>query len=239
MPCVVPLDKKMDLSFFAFRQVGVFPDELIESLKLFSYFCEDLGCVYSAVFKCVHGNLIVWYGAWIKRPEDERRLLYDHLVSTLERASHLGALLDHGFFETYAGMSKDGRSAVRFVKGDTVWMAAMTPNGDDPAKLSYACMAVFKSCYLHEEGVAAGACFTCLDKPMVASVQLWRSLFDCYSWLIRSSHRTSVRPFLAHLSDDCEFELFTVVFVSSDELPPLQLLPSPTRRAISAGPGQL
>ncbi|CAA6669909.1 unnamed protein product [Spirodela intermedia] len=220
MPCFVPFNgKKMDLSFFVFRHVGVFAEELIEALKFFSFFCEDLGCIYSATFKSIHGNMIVWYGAWVKRPDAQRRLLIDHLISVLEKVSHLAVLLDHGFFESYVGESKDGRSALRFVTGDTVSMAAMTPISGDPENLSYACMALLNG----------GACFSCLDKPMVASMQVWKSLHDCYAWLINSDYRTNIRPYLSHLANDCEYEVFNVVFVSSDELLPVQLLPSPAK----------
>uniref|UniRef100_A0A1D1ZL33 Serine incorporator 4 n=1 Tax=Anthurium amnicola TaxID=1678845 RepID=A0A1D1ZL33_9ARAE len=226
MPCFVPFDgRELVLSFFAFRHVGVFAEELVDALKVFSFYTEDLGCIYSSVFKSIHGNMVIWYGAWIKRPDVQRKQLRDQLVSALANLSHLGILIEFGFFESYAGESKDGRRVAKFTTGDTISMTAMEPISRDTADLSYASLALLKSYYMKNDGVAAGACFVCLDKPLVATMQLWKSLQACYSWLIDSGYRKNVRPYYSHLSHNPEYEVFKVMYVSTDELLAITLLP--------------
>ncbi|MQM06854.1 hypothetical protein Taro_039690 [Colocasia esculenta] len=228
MPCFVPFSNKdLQLSFFIFRHVDVSADDLLDALKLFSFFTEDLGCIYSSIFKTIHGNMIVWYGAWIRRPDLQRRMLSDHLISALANVSHLAVLLDYGFFESYVGESKDGRPFAKFLSGDTISMSAMTPNSSEAmADLSYACIALLKSYYLKNDGITAGVCFSCLDKPMLASMQVWKSLDSCYAWLINSNYRKNIRPYISPLSSDAQYEVFKVMYVSTDELLGINLLPS-------------
>lgn len=59
MPCFVPFNNKnLDITFFVFKSVGVFVEDLIDALKYFSFFSENHGCTNSAVFKSIHGNLV-------------------------------------------------------------------------------------------------------------------------------------------------------------------------------------
>lgn len=138
----------------------------------------------------------------------------------------MAVLLDYGFFESYAGESKDGRPLAKFVTGDIVSMAAMTPISGDTTDLSYACLALLKSYYLKNDGIAAGACSRCLDKPMVACMQVWKSLDACYAWFINSDYRKNVRPYISNLSHDAQYDVFKVMYVSTDELLAITLLPS-------------
>lgn len=197
---------------------------------------------------------IIWYGAWIKRPSEKRKMLMSTLVSTKVKSirilllltiighnpplllffhkqkstvnanlSHLAILLDYGFFEAYAGESKDEKgglinTAAKFATGDTISMTAVLPKSEDVSELSYACLAVMRSCFLRMEGVVSGVCFKCLDKPMVASLHVWKSLHSCYSWLLTSDHRKLISPYINHLSARVDYDLFRVEYVSSDDV---------------------
>ncbi|XP_058091306.1 uncharacterized protein LOC131237492 [Magnolia sinica] len=230
MPCFVPFsNRNLDISFFVFRPVGLFSDELIEALKYFSFCCEDHGCTYSSVFKSIHGNLVIWYGAWLKRSNEKKKQLTATLISALANISNLAVLMDYGFFESYAGESKDGHPAAKFSSGDTISMCSMLPCSDDLSDLSYACLAVLKSCFLKMEGVSAGVCFRCHDRPRVACLHVWKSLHSCYAWFLSSNYRKTLSPFLDHLYVDIKYDVFRVVYVSSDDTLNLRVFPpSPT-----------
>ncbi|KAG9439387.1 hypothetical protein H6P81_019552 [Aristolochia fimbriata] len=225
MPCLVPFgSRNLDISFFVFRPTGVVVEELVEALKWFSFCAEDHGCAYSALFKSIHGNLIIWYGAWIKRSEEKKKLLNASLLSTLTKVSSLAILLDYGFFEPYAGESKDGHSYTKISTGDTVSMTAMSPNSHGVEALSYACLAVLRSIYIKTEGVSSAICFQCNDKPMVATMHVWKSLQSCYTWLLKSDPRKTIAPYVKHLAASVEYDVFRVVFVSNDDIINLRFL---------------
>ncbi|XP_068655563.1 uncharacterized protein [Aristolochia californica] len=225
MPCLVPFDNRnLDTSFFVFRPTGVVVEELIEALQWFSFYAEDHGCAYSALFKSIHGNLVIWYGAWIKRSEEKKKLLKASLLSALTKVSSLAILLDYGFFEPYAGESKDGLRNTKFSTGDTVSMTAMCPNSHGLEALSYACLAVLKSISIKMEGVSSVVCFQCHDKPRVASMHVWKSLQSCYSWLLSSDHRRTIAPYVKHLAATIEYDVFRVVYVSNDDIINFRLL---------------
>ncbi|KAK1308408.1 hypothetical protein QJS10_CPA09g00650 [Acorus calamus] len=200
MPCLVPFnDEEVELSFFAFRPVGLFAEEVVEALKWFSFYNESqLGCAFSCVMKSIHGSM----------------------VSTLSSISNLAILLDHGFLGAYAGQNKDGRSssAAKFSLGDAVSVYNIFPKNDNNELLSYACMAILRSFLPTMEGVASGLCFNRKDKPMVSCLHVWRSLFDCYSWLLTSDPQTKTLPYLSEVSEDVEYDVFRVVYVSGDEV---------------------
>lgn len=152
-------------------------------------------------------------------------LLFFHKQKSAVNAnlSHLAILLDYGFFEAYAGESKDEKgglinTAAKFATGDTISMTAILPKSEDVSDLSYACLAVMRSCFLRMEGVVSGVCFKCLDKPMVASLHVWKSLHSCYSWLLTSDHRKLISPYINHLSSRVDYDLFRVEYVSSDDV---------------------
>ncbi|XP_057510461.1 uncharacterized protein LOC130792886 isoform X2 [Actinidia eriantha] len=84
MGCFVPFNNRnLDLSFYVFRPMVVLVDELVESLKHFSLCTESLGCVHSAVFRSIHGNMIIWYGAWMKRSNENKELLNETLKCSI------------------------------------------------------------------------------------------------------------------------------------------------------------
>ncbi|XP_068656843.1 uncharacterized protein [Aristolochia californica] len=225
MPCLVPFDNRnLDISFFVFRPTGVVVEELVEALKWFSFCAEDHGCAYSALFKSIHGNLIIWYGAWRKRSEEKKKLLKASLLSSLTKVSYLAILLDYGFFEPYAGESKDGLHNTKISTGDIVSMTAMPPNSHGLEALSYACLAVLKSVFLKMEGVSSAVCFQCHDRPMVASIHVWKSLESCYTWLLSSDHRRTISPYVNHLAATVEYDVFKVVYVSNDDIINLRFL---------------
>ncbi|KAJ8510894.1 hypothetical protein OPV22_001328 [Ensete ventricosum] len=236
MPCFVPFDnKKLDVSFFAFRPTGVFADELVDAMKYFSFHAEDLGCVYSSVLRSIHGNMILWYGAWLRRSPDNRKMLNDALLSVLEELSTMGVLLHHGFFEAFFGESKDGSSVAKFSSGDTIFLTAMASTPRDVADLSYACLALHRSFFAKTDGLSAGVLLRCNDQPVVAALMVWKSLHACYSWLLRSDYRNTILPYFSHLSQDSQFDVFKVVYVNCDEI--LNVSPFPPQ-TIGGGDGE-
>ncbi|KAK8941562.1 hypothetical protein KSP40_PGU008377 [Platanthera guangdongensis] len=218
MPCFVPFNSSLDLTFFVLRSVNVLDDEIIHAMKLFSVQAEDLGCVSSSVMKSIHGNLVVWYGAWMKRSEENRCMLRTALLSAMENLSHLGILIDHGFYGVRAGESKDGGANARFSSGDTVLLSGMIPaSADDTDDLLHACMSILRSSFKDVKGSRAGVCLQCRDRPMVAILHVWESLQACYSWLIAADYRNNIRPYITSFSNDAQFDIFKVVYVSSDD----------------------
>ncbi|XP_057510460.1 uncharacterized protein LOC130792886 isoform X1 [Actinidia eriantha] len=126
MGCFVPFNNRnLDLSFYVFRPMVVLVDELVESLKHFSLCTESLGCVHSAVFRSIHGNMIIWYGAWMKRSNENKELLNETLLSMLTNVSSMAILIDYSFFDAYAGESRNGSPAAKFFTGDTISMNAI------------------------------------------------------------------------------------------------------------------
>ncbi|XP_058071548.1 uncharacterized protein LOC131220748 isoform X2 [Magnolia sinica] len=204
MPCFVPFHgRNLDISFFVFKPIGLFAEELIEALKYVSFCSEDHGCAYSSVFKSLHGNL----------------------KSALANVSSMAILLDYSFFEPYAGESKDGHPIARFSSGDTISMNSMLPASDDLTDLSYASVTLLKSCFLKMDGVTAGVCFRCYDRPRVACLQVWKSVHSCYSWLLNSNFRKTISPYLDQLYVDLKCDVFRVVYVSSDDLVNIRFFP--------------
>ncbi|PKU76008.1 hypothetical protein MA16_Dca006055 [Dendrobium catenatum] len=258
MPCFVPFKNNLDLTFFVLRSVSILDDEIIHSMKCFSFQAEDLGCVYSSVMKSIHGNLviiivhndetfaarifslfnlfktsfgtaflllykaalgiIVWYGAWIKRSEENRHILNKTLLSAIEDLSHLAVLIQHGFYSVYAGESKDGQQNARFSTGDTILLCGMVPASEDSSDLSYACMAILRSSFNNVEASTAGVCLQCRDRPMVAMLHVWKSLQSCYTWLITANYRRTIRPYISNFSYEAQFDIFKVIYVSSDDV---------------------
>ncbi|KAL4627653.1 hypothetical protein ACB092_05G180400 [Castanea dentata] len=220
MACFVPFNNRnLDICFFIFRPTVVLVDEFIDALKQFSLCTETLGCVQNSIFKSIHGNMIIWYGAWLKRSCENKESLSTSLVSMLTNISSMAILVEHSFFDAYAGESRDGFSAVRFSTGDTVSMnAAMTSDGGDLNDLSYACLALFKSRFLKMEGVAAGVCLKCQSSPSVACLYVWKSLQFCYSWILNSDQRSSMLPYLDRHSLEFKYDIFKVVYVNGDNV---------------------
>jgi hypothetical protein len=236
MACFVPFNgRDLDISLFIFRPTVVLVDEFVDDLKQFSLCTESLGCVQNSIFKSIHGNMIIWYGAWLKRSCENKEALSTSLVSMLTNISSKGILIEHSFFDAYDGGSKDGFSGARFSTGDTISMnAAISSDEHDLNHLSYACLALFKSCFLKMEGVAAGVCLRCQSKPRVACLYVWKSIQFCYSWILNSDHRSSILPYLDNLSLDFKYDIFRVVYVSGDNVQKFQFS-SPTEMLENGG----
>ncbi|XP_042520385.1 uncharacterized protein LOC122093902 [Macadamia integrifolia] len=208
------------------RPVVVFTEELVDALTHFSVCSESLGCVYSSIFKSIHGNMIIWYGAWMKRSDDQKKLLHETLLSKLQHITSMAILLDNSFFNAYAGESKNGFPAAKFSTGDTILVNTMDlrSNGFDD-NLPYLCLALFKSYFLKMEGLAAGVCFQCEDRPRVACLYVWKSLQACYSWLLNSDYRNTIHLYLEPFSPNIKYDIFKVVYVNSEDELNLGLFP--------------
>ncbi|RVW89914.1 hypothetical protein CK203_036581 [Vitis vinifera] len=82
MPCFVPFsNRNLDISILVFIPMVVVVDDLIDALKLFSSSTESMGCVHSSIFRSIHGNMIIWYGAWMKRSSENKEFLHAAFVS--------------------------------------------------------------------------------------------------------------------------------------------------------------
>ncbi|XP_077242237.1 uncharacterized protein LOC143882664 isoform X2 [Tasmannia lanceolata] len=198
---------------FRFLPVGVFVDDLIEVLKCFSFHSEYHGCAYSSVLQSIHGNLI----------------------SALTNVSSMAMLVEYGFFDTYAGESKDGLPVAKFTTSDTISMGSMLPSSDDLSDLSYASLAVLKSCFLKMDGASSVVCFRSYDKPRVGCLHVWKSLHSCYSWLLGSDYRNTMSPYVNHLSIKFLYDIFRVVYVSNDNV--LNIQSFPPRQALKNSEG--
>ncbi|PON82338.1 hypothetical protein TorRG33x02_218330 [Trema orientale] len=218
MACFIPFNNRnLDISFFAFRPTVVLVGDLIEALKHFSLCAESLGCVQSSLLQSIHGNMILWYGAWLKKSCENKESLTATLLSMLTSISSMAILVEHSFFDSYAGESRNGGSAAKFCTGDTISMsvASLSAN-NDMNDLSYACLAIFKSGFLNMEGVTSGVCLKCKNKPAAACFFVWKGLQFCYSWLLSTDQRSSVLPYLERFSLDLKYDIFRVVYVSGD-----------------------
>lgn len=59
MTCFFPYNSRnLDTSFFIFRPTIVIVDDVVEALKHFSFSTQNLGCVQSAIFRSIHGNMV-------------------------------------------------------------------------------------------------------------------------------------------------------------------------------------
>ncbi|CAL5345413.1 unnamed protein product [Camellia sinensis] len=222
MACFVPFNNKnLEISFYAFRPMVVLVDELLDALKHFSLSTSSLGCLHSAVFRSIHGNMIIWYGAWMKRSNENKKLLNATLLSMLANVSSMAILVDHSFSDACVGESRDGSSAVRFSTGDTISMnAIILPKDDDINDLPYACLAIFRSRFAKMDGAVSGVCFKCQNQKQTRAVSLfvWKSLQLCYSWILTSDYRKTILPYFDNLPLQFKYDIFRVVYVSSDDV---------------------
>lgn len=151
-------------------------------------------------------------------PNPHKPLICSQL-SMLANISSMAILVEHTFFDSYAGDSRDGGLAAKLCRGDTISMsiAALTV-GNDMNDLSYACLALFKSSFLKLEGVTSGVCLKCQSKPTVACFYVWKSLQSCYSWILCTNQRNSMLPYLDRFPLDLKYDIFRVVYVSGDNV---------------------
>ncbi|KAH7545187.1 uncharacterized protein LOC107413941 [Ziziphus jujuba] len=224
MACFMPFNNRnLDVSFFAFRPTVVLVDDLLDALKHLSLCTETLGCVQSSLIQSIHGNMIIWYGAWLKKSSEDKESLTVTLISMLKNISSMAILVEHTFFDAYAGESRDGSSAAKFYRGDTISISLAVPSSGDFDDLSYACLALFKSHFLKMDGVSAGVCLKCkTTKPTIACFYVWKSLHSCYSWILSRDLRKSTLPYLERFGLDIKYDIFRVVYVSGDNALNLQ-----------------
>ncbi|XP_076885378.1 uncharacterized protein LOC143534889 [Bidens hawaiensis] len=114
-------NNNLDIFMCVLRPTVAIVDDLVDTLKHFSFFTERLGCIHSSIFKSIHGNMIIWYGAWIKRSDDNKELLHDNLFSALKNLHNMAVLVNHNFMAAYGGEAKDGSPAAKFSTGDTIY----------------------------------------------------------------------------------------------------------------------
>lgn len=146
----------------------------------------------------------------------------------LNSTSSMAILIDHSFIDAYVGESRDSSSAIRFHTGDIISMhagSAAADSASDIDDLSYACLAVFKSRFPKMEGAAAGVCFRYQAKPKVVCLCVWKSIQLCYSWILSADQRKAILPYLDRFSADIKYDIFRVVYVSSDSVLKFQSFP--------------
>ncbi|XP_061370040.1 uncharacterized protein LOC133312787 isoform X3 [Gastrolobium bilobum] len=168
MACSVPFhNKNLDVSFFVFKPTIVIVDNVVHGLKQFSLNTESLGCIQSSIFRSIHGNMIIWYGAWQKQSSKEKEQLKSTLISMLSNISSMAVLVEHSFLEAYAGESRDGSSTAKFSNGDIISLNSAVTTSSDQNDLCYAVLAIFRSRFAKIEGITAGLCLKGQSKPIV------------------------------------------------------------------------
>ncbi|KAI3466847.1 hypothetical protein Pfo_023510 [Paulownia fortunei] len=237
MACYVPFNNRnLDVSFFLFRPIVVHADDLVEALKQFSSYTESLGCVHSSIFRSIHGNMIIWYGAWMKRTNEKKQMLIAALLSMLTNVANMAILTDHSFFDAYAGESRDCSPAAKFFTGDIVSLssATLSANRLNENSVSYACLAIFKDRFHKTDGARAGVCFKSQSMPRIVGLIVWKSLQFCYSYILTSDYRKTLLPYLDGFDLDVKYDVFRVVYVSGDNNV-LKLQSSPQHRVLENG----
>ncbi|MCD9645420.1 hypothetical protein HAX54_034303 [Datura stramonium] len=132
MACFFPYNSRnLDTSFFIFRPTIVIVDDLVEALKT-SLLHKVLMCSQS-IFRSIHGNMMVWYGV-IKRSCENKDSLTTALLSMLTSVSSMAILLEHGFFDAYAGESKDHSPAATLHRGHSFHELRLFSHHDMPLK---------------------------------------------------------------------------------------------------------
>lgn len=219
MACSVPFNNKnLDISFFVFKPTIVIIDDLVHGLKHFSLTTESLGCVQSSIFRSIHGNMIIWYGAWQRRSSKEKEELTSTLKSMLSNISSMAVLIEHSFLEAYGGESRDGSSTAKFSTGDIISLNSAVTTTNDLNDLCYAVLAILRSRFAKMEGITAGLCFKGQSKPRVVCIHVWKSLHFCYSWILNSDHRNWMMPYLERFSINMKYDIFRVVYVRGDNV---------------------
>ncbi|XP_057949158.1 uncharacterized protein LOC131144492 [Malania oleifera] len=219
MGCFVPFsNNSLEMSLLVFRPTVVVVDDVVDALKHFSLFSKTLGCVCSSIFKSIHGNMIVWYGAWMKASSDDKGKLYSALLSGLTDVSSMAILIYHSVFEAFAGESRTSSIGAKLSTGDTISLSSAVLMAGDLSDISYTCLALFESHFQKLEGVTAGVLLQCQFGPRIACLYVWRSTDLCYSWAINSHYRKTVLPYLDQYSVDIKYDIFRVVYVSSENV---------------------
>ncbi|KAL3833672.1 hypothetical protein ACJIZ3_008408 [Penstemon smallii] len=235
MACYVPFnDRNLDLSVFVFRPTVVFVDVFVEALKQYSFYTENLGCVHSSVFKSIHGNMVIWYGAWNKRSNENKQMLTAALLSILQNVASMATLIYHCFFDAYAGESKDGTPAAKFFTGDIISLnsATLSPKESSGKNITYPCLALFKDRFHKMDGATAGVCLRSQSMQKVVGFFVWKSLQCCYSYILKSDYRKTVLPYLDDFALDVKYDVFRVTYVSGDNVVNVELHPRMLRNEV-------
>ncbi|KAL1833994.1 hypothetical protein ACET3Z_003645 [Daucus carota] len=243
MACYMPFNSRnLDVNILVLKPKIVLVDELVDALKHFSIWTETFGCVHSSILQSIHGNMIVWYGAWMKRSDNDKRSLNSAIMSMLTNISSMAVLMDYSFFETYAGESKTGSASARFSTGDTVSFSIIAHTADENISqldLSYTILATFKSSFLSMDGVTSGVCLkkyhnskNAVADEFILNFFVWKSLQSCYSYILKSDIKDVIVPYLKGLSLDFKYDIFRVIYVSGDNLMDFQYSPSPPHQML-------
>ncbi|KAL2524422.1 Uncharacterized protein Adt_09476 [Abeliophyllum distichum] len=228
MACFVPFNNRnLDISLLVFRPTVVFVDDLVGALKQFSLCTENLGCVHSAIFRSIHGSMIVWYGAWMKRSNENKQLLNATMISMLTNVSSMAILIHSSFFEAYAGEARNGSPAAKFFNGDIISLCSATLSADNLNEhtVSYGCLAIFKDRFLKMEGATAGVCLKSQTLPKIVGLFVWKTLHLYYSYILKSDDRHAILPYFDGLRLDIKYDVFRVVYVSGDNAVNIQFYP--------------
>ncbi|XP_073057517.1 uncharacterized protein [Primulina eburnea] len=210
-------DRNLEISFFMLKPTGECADDIIDVLKQVSLYTTSLGCIQSSILKSIHGNLIIWNGAWIKRSKENKILLSAALLSMLSSLANMATLMDHSFFNSYTGESRDGSPAVRFYTGDIVSLSSASlvdANESNENSVAYACLAMFKDRFRKMVGANCGVCLRSHILPRIACLFVWDSLQSCYSYILKTDYRKAILPYLDGFSLDIKYDVFRVVYVS-------------------------
>ncbi|KAL1829559.1 hypothetical protein ACET3Z_007971 [Daucus carota] len=231
MACCMPLkSRNLDVNLLVLKPT-VFLDELVEALKHFTSWSLTFGCIHSAILQTIHGNVIIWYGAWMKKSHENKKLLDSASLLMLERISSVADIIDNNFFEPYGGESKNGSLAATFSTGDTVSFSVIAHSSHDNASqidLPYAVLATFQPRFLVMDGATSGVClkknYDTTDNShdrgsndYVLNFFVWESLEACYSSILRSDMKNINFPHLGGMSLPMKYEVYRVIYVSGDD----------------------
>lgn len=158
----------------------------------------------------------------MKRSNQNKELLNGTLLSMLSNVSTMALLIDHSFFDAYAGESHDGSPAAKFSTGDTISMNAILfsddKDSDSKNDFAYAFLAIFRSRFSKMDGAVSGVCLKCQSRKRSVNLFVWKSLQSCYTWILTADYRKTILPFLdEHLPLEIKYDMFRVVYVSGDD----------------------
>lgn len=132
----------------------------------------------------------------------------------------MAILVEHSFFDAYAGESRDGSPAAKFFTGDIVCLSSATLSSNNISinhSISYTFLAIFKDRFVKMGGAKSGACFRSQSLPQILSLVVWQSLQSCYTFILTSDYRSHVLPYLEDLPPlEIKYDVFRVVYVSSE-----------------------
>ncbi|KAD7117842.1 hypothetical protein E3N88_05110 [Mikania micrantha] len=221
-------NKNLDIFMCVLRPTVAIVDELLDTLKQFSLFTETLGCIHSSIFKSIHGSMIVWYGAWIKRSDEKKELLHEALLSAMTSLRSMAILIDHNFMVAYGGKARDGSPTAKFSTGDTVCfrMTRLLSNTNTKEQeFVYRCLSIFQSYFLKMDDTISGVCLKCESRPIMIHFFVWKNLQSCYSFLLKNDLREALQNWVLDATIFTKYDIFKVVYVSADNVSNFQYYP--------------